>query len=144
MSDYILYVIVRNDLASMNPGKAEAHSGHAASAFLYDAFVKHKKSSSLYKMAKSWAGKRGFGTQINLDGSIDDIETTVTYLESNDFITIPSSSNNAIVFYDYIIDKTYPYTDGPTNKFTRKETTAFYLFGPRDIVYPFVSNFRLK
>ena len=29
----VLYVFVRNDLDSMNPGKAEAHSGHAASAF---------------------------------------------------------------------------------------------------------------
>lgn len=130
----VLYVAVREDLASMTPGKAMAHSGHAASrvAHLYS-------DTDLYHV---WAKQAaGFGTQINL--SIPFEEWSVIHHMAM-LHSIPAS---------FVLDPTYPFivpvellslidknqlTSEPVAindkryACTRKETTAMFVFLDRD------------
>lgn len=83
-----LYILVRNDLHSMNPGKAIAQASHCVSQFV----LKHPKD------AADWAEYRGFGTTIVLEGSQNDIEHfTQEYIE------------NVYPIWGDIIDPTYPF-----------------------------------
>lgn len=65
---YKFYVIV-NNLSSMNPGKAMAHSGHAAT-LLYHNITTYGSVSDKEILAE-WCGDIGFGTQINLTHKTD-------------------------------------------------------------------------
>lgn len=88
--EYTLYVIVRN-LVSMTNGKAQAHSGHAACAFLHQ--YAHLPE------VKTWQKEsgQGFGTQINVIGSDDDTKEFVACAES---LGYPAG---------FVFDPTYPY-----------------------------------
>ena len=131
----VLYVIVRNDLESMNPGKAEAHSGHAACQFMYENVVQKLEGNiGVNDIVKVWmkAGN-GFGTQINLDGSFEDICSIEDYLEN-----LICWGGKDVILYKEVLDPTYPYIDMVTGECrTRCEVTAFYVFGMSD-------NARLK
>ena len=123
----VLYVIVRNDIPSMNPGKAEAHSGHAASKFVYDAMKgKSKPGNSRFK---KWVeAADGFGTQINLNGSIEDIICIEDYLDDVNSFHVPHDIETARV-----VDPTYPFFCPITGDLKlRNECTAFYIFGMKD------------
>jgi hypothetical protein len=83
-----LYVFVRTDLPSMTPGKAMAHSGHAASQA-----AQRLQNTKNYK---AWEGELGFGTQINLYAPWSEV---ITLLEQ-----LPDSTPRGVV-----IDPSYPY-----------------------------------
>lgn len=81
-----LYIIIRNDLPSLNPGKAMAQAAHAANQFVHD--VKNKQ-------VKEWQKDgQGFGTTIVLSASIGEINS------------IYNTSDEPC---DYVVDETYPY-----------------------------------
>lgn len=122
----VLYVIVRNDIESMLSGKAEAHSGHAASAFAYRELYQNKKVNSL---VEDWceSTEQGFGTQINLDGSYE------TIICIDDFLSKNEESDDGYLVWETVNDPTYPYKCYITNEYkTRKELTAMYVFGMSD------------
>ena len=136
----VLYVIVRNDLESMNSGKAESHSGHAASDFVYK-FMSDKDLSN-NKDFKEWVeAVNGFGTQINLAGNIDDIHA------------IAHICKKESVHYNIISDPTYPYVppkhirDGYMIPYlTRMEVTGIWFFGRKEDIniQKIKSGFELK
>ena len=151
----VLYVIVRNDLASMNAGKAEAHSGHAACAFMHKHVIpvviqerlKSKgedESSPLKSDILKWykSTPQGFGTQINLDANIDQMHTVLNLAKVND---VPC---------ELVVDPTYPFLAGEdfdanfdgSEFMLRKETTALYIFGQRGnrTLHNIVGGLRLK
>lgn len=118
----VLYVIVRNDINSLSEGKKQAHSGHAASAFAYNAFYNDEPDS----LVQDWLDQsgRGFGTQINLDGGVDEMHSIYEYLLKN--------AGQDIKWSD-IVDETYPYFCHINKQVTfRAETTAMYVFGDKD------------
>ena len=134
---HTLYVFVRTELPSMTPGKAQAHSGHAASLFARDC----QDPGGLWtadhtrRLYAEWEGDRGFGTQINLQATWDEIEELIT-------------DDNGAMLANIVIDPTYPYmvdlemldlidpmlhTIPPIIKENhaicfRKESTAAYIF----------------
>lgn len=135
MAEYILYVVVNTDLESMTPGKAQAHSGHAASRFAYTVSAQDRTREPFL----SYFDLRGFGTQINLKAKnsfLDDIEYIINH--------------NVVNYFGQVVDPTYPYTVSeeifrllprqlhtsepkydPVKKVyhcTREECTAWYLF----------------
>lgn len=137
MSNLVLYVIVKS-LPSMNPGKAEAHSGHAVSNFM----VHNWKHGNL---VDDWASEAdGFGTQINLSD----------YLGGGNKLNLVKWVSNARangLIAGLVTDSSYPYNvpndeisylingqsglppqnaDG-SYTLTRKETTAAYVFGDK-------------
>jgi len=138
-NDYpVLFVIVRNDIPSMNSGKAEAHSGHAASKFVYDTAVGVKKPT---KKVDEWLkAADGFGTQINLDGSLEDIIAIEHYLNNH-------TDGDHGITYSRVTDPTYPWFNPITNELMlREEVTAFYIFGMKSnkILSTVTQHMRLK
>lgn len=135
----VLYVIVRDDIKTMTHGKAEAHSGHAASKFVWEMFVKHP-SKHIKKKSQEWllaTPDGGFGTQINLKGSREDIDSIVDYIYDNKI--------HQKVWYGRVIDPSYPYEDTITGvSRTRNRMTAFYIFGMKHDLRRLTANMELK
>ena len=96
----VLYVAVRDDLNSMNDGKAEAHSGHASSAFSFNAMVKpFMNNKDPDDLVEHWMTEtdQGFGTQINLKMNYKQIQTAVEVAKSLGFMA------------EMVTDPSYPY-----------------------------------
>ena len=151
----VLYVFVNTDLPSMNPGKAQAHSGHAANAFINKAFVQPSRASKEIRYdVQTWMSTTpfGFGTQINLKGDWHDVVNTVA----------ACAEDGAIA--ELVIDPTYPYIvdkeivklidpkvhtqipfDLEDGRFLchRNEVTAAYIFGFKNKLEPFVGKYPL-
>ena len=131
-----LYILIRNDLHSMNPGKAIAQASHCVSQFM----TKYPKE------AKKWCEEAdGFGTSIVMEGTLEQIEKFMS-----DNIRHKGYCNGDI------IDPTYPFrlqeeiipflVEGISDiqvvdynvdqygmvKATRKEYTASWFFLPDD------------
>lgn len=129
--NYILYILMRNDLPSMNGGKAMAQASHASNAFV--------KKYGQSKAVKEWSLEtaQGFGTVIVLIANKKQIDSAV---------------HNSDVA-DVVIDPTYPYivnseiadlidksnhsvepivkSDGSV-VLHRKEVTCAYVFGTKE------------
>jgi peptidyl-tRNA hydrolase len=135
MSEYILYILMRNDLPSLNAGKAMAQASHASNAFI--------KSFGNAKSVKPWINEtpQGFGTVIVLSANEKQVNEII------------QNSENANVLSELIVDPTYPYivnnevaalidakhhtvapivkTDG-TVVLHRKEITCAYVYGSKE------------
>lgn len=125
----LLYIIMRNDLTSMNCGKAIAQGSHASNAFVHhfyrwsqDQNVQSKSESFaiLTKAFYNWENstQQGFGTVLVLEGKMQNIEHTVDLLRAENYIT-------SLVF-----DPTYPIIDGEVVHHIPLHTCA-YVFVPQ-------------
>lgn len=82
-----LYILIRNDIPSLNPGKAIAQASHAVSQFM----------TKFPEEAKEWCEEAdGFGTTIVMEGNKDNI----THFIKSHGKKVPSGD---------IIDPTYPF-----------------------------------
>ena len=122
----VLYILMRTDLASMNPGKAMAQASHASNAFV------HKGQS--HAGVVEWKGsKQGFGTVIVLGVTGEELEIAV------------QMSNNIGFISDIVHDPAYPLRDdGDVTHFIPLDTCG-YVFGYKDdpeLVY-ILSRFEL-
>jgi peptidyl-tRNA hydrolase len=151
----VLYVIVRTDMQSMTPGKAQAHSGHAANAFVHKHLVKRiQKGQELGAAVVEWmkSTDQGFGTQINLKASWADAVDAHTRAKQLGVMT------------EMVLDPTYPYIvdsevaalidpkhhsvdpiviDNGKVVCHRAEYTAIYFFGMKSDLKQFVGEFPL-
>jgi len=85
-----LYILMRNDLPSMNPGKAMAQSAHAANQFIH--------SYSNDANVKKWQTEgRGFGT------------TIVLAVDKAGLLTIQCQAERLHVHRGTVHDTTYPF-----------------------------------
>lgn len=147
MNEYILYIIMRNDLPSMNVGKAMAQASHASNAFI--------KEYGKHAAAKQWADstKQGFGTVIVLTGNKKQLDDVF------EMASLPDD-----VFVNQVIDPSYPYivsneiaelinpqhhTVPPINRndntvvLHRKELTCIYVFGTKEACKPLIGHLPL-
>lgn len=151
----VLYVFVRTDLPSMNPGKAQAHSGHAANAFIHKNVVQVMRGCKvpIAKSVLEWMASTpfGFGTQINLKGNWPDVINTVAAwaeVGRAELVIDPT--------YPYIVDEEIVTLIDPRNHSMdpvplgngkvlchRNEVTAAYLFGYKEELEPFVGKYPL-
>ena len=159
MSDknYVLYIFVRTDLPSMNPGKAQAHSGHAANAFIYQTVIKPLRSGSteLWGPAQEWMAQTpfGFGTQINLKAPWNEVDDLVT-----EVMNLPNVQAEVVVdpTYPYIVDseivelidkKLHTVAPIPLENGRwvchRSAPTAAYIFGDKAELEPYVGKYPL-
>lgn len=144
--DPVLYVCTR-PMKSMNPGKAQAHSGHAACAFLFKAMTEFKATAKSKNALGRWisATPQGFGTQINLKAPSEEI-----WIDFNNEMTAIEIAEEDRNIFGTVIDPTYPYIvssemknlldhgihtlppkfNPKKNEWVcfREEITAFYLF----------------
>jgi hypothetical protein len=127
----ILYILMRDDLTSLNSGKAMAQAAHAGNAV--DAHFElemqitsassnpadRAKASALSTAFYNWKQQtsQGFGTTIVLGGSMAKIKTDIEWLKRNDFLA------------DVIHDPSYPLVDGSVVHLIPLDTCA-YVFAP--------------
>lgn len=68
----ILYILMRNDLPSMNAGKAMAQASHASAQFVKEFMSSNNKNDNQY--FQNWINEGdNFGTTVVLEGSDKDI-----------------------------------------------------------------------
>jgi peptidyl-tRNA hydrolase len=124
----VLYIIMRTDLPSMNPGKAMAQASHASNAFIH-------KYGNMEGFVKDWQKQtpQGFGTVIVLGAT----QAQLIEIESVELVydpTYPYSVSAEI--FPLINPETI--TAIPINKpdgsyiLCRSEITCGYVFGTRE------------
>jgi peptidyl-tRNA hydrolase len=139
-----LYILMRRDLASLNPGKAVAQGAHAATKFMDDVYrwgrTGNEKARHWVDRMEKWLGNRGFGTKICLSagsvpmpGDKDELyvlEGVVKQAREQGFPT------------GLVLDPTYPLVDGSACHLIPVVTCA-YVFGDAEELAPLLGTFRL-
>lgn len=124
MIDSRLYILMRDDMASMNAGKAMAQAAHAANAFVHDMEEANRKDNSqLTQHTNHWRAwqaqtPQGFGTTITLAVSGQP--------ELSDMISIAKKHGYPACI---IHDPSYPVRDGAITHLIPIDTCG-YIFVP--------------
>lgn len=131
----VLYILMRTDLASMNPGKAMAQASHASNAFVQHAEQTVGNSvPEQYANFDQWRNEtpQGFGTVIVLGVNELEMRTAVEVAQACDLIA------------GVVHDPTYPLRDGETVHLIPLDTCA-YVFGDKEnpILGKILGNFSL-
>lgn len=111
MEEPVLYILMRSDMDSLNPGKAMAQASHATSMF-YREIQDNLAGPTMVKLFKKWTEQAdGFGTCIVLDVLSEDnlydyVDKSDNYFEEND------DSQTIMVYSGVVVDPTYPVKDG--------------------------------
>ena len=118
MNNPVLYILMRTDLDSLNPGKAMAQAAHAADLCRDHMQDVARDRSDLYQ---EWIGSSGsFGTTIVLGGRVEQINKSLQ--NGRDFNDIMP------VDLGWVLDPTYPIRDGKVTHEIPLHTCAF-VFG---------------
>ena len=130
----VLYILMRTDLDSMNPGKAMAQASHAGSTFVHNAEPGYNVDEELFN-AWQKSTPQGFGTVLVLSVNEAQMETAVKVAESFGVDKFPC---------DIIHDPTYPLQDGDTTHFIPVDTCG-YIFGDKENItlQAILQNFEL-
>tara|TARA_R110000823_G_scaffold97570_2_gene211896 strand:+ start:3092 stop:3511 length:420 start_codon:yes stop_codon:yes gene_type:complete len=115
----VLYILMRTDMDSMNPGKAMAQASHASNAFV------HRHSKNL--MTKQWQEQTpdGFGTVIVL-GVGGEMELTYCLGQADDLASL-----GVDIVSGEVVDPTYPVGDGLVTHLVEMVTCG-YIFMDRN------------
>lgn len=111
-NDHRLYIIMRDDMASLNPGKACAQAAHAANKFIYQqiqtdapkteaAIAEWQQSSGKY-LGDKILSHQGFGTTIVLSSHLDPLKQII------------EQSQQQGLEAGLVFDESYPLLDGMT------------------------------
>ena len=123
---HVLYILMRNDITSMNAGKAMAQASHASNAFVYQtdahiaSFIERKtRIEELNRYVHEWQNEtgHGFGTVLVLEGKMADFKPVINTFKALDYMA------------DVILDPTYPIVDGEMVHHVSLETCG-YVFVP--------------
>lgn len=117
----VLYILLRNDMASMNAGKGMAQASHASNAFVFEAESRFgqetidPKDIDLHNAFEMWKHEttQGFGTVLVLAVNEQEMRETVDYAKQFQF---PANT---------VFDPTYPLIDGETVHFIPVDTCAY-------------------
>ena len=127
----LLYILMRNDMDSMNPGKAMAQASHASNQFVAtmegEAYLLPKDAHDIYN---EWLQCDGFGTVLVLEVTEAQMRTSVAVADALDLVS------------GIVHDPTYPLRDGDSTHFIPVDTCAF-VFGNKEDCTPVVGNFEL-
>jgi len=138
----VLYLIMRNDLSSMNAGKLAAQASHGSNAFVhhFHAYMQDANAKPVSRVSLSdveatnkafyeWenATSQGFGTVLVLEAKMKDVYPVIDLFAKNDHIA------------GIIHDPTYPIVDGEIVHHIPLDTGA-YVFVPNKEESQFASN----
>lgn len=120
------YIIMREDIANMNPGKAIAQGSHAQAAFMVEKLVKEKFSTPYEKSAfEDWMEQGdGFGTTITLVAPLD----TIVDIRNEAMCNQETAHNGGMV-----VDTSYPDVNYYGVRFLRETVTCGWFFGYHEI-----------
>lgn len=128
--DVCLYVLMRTELQSMNPGKACAQAAHAANQCVFEARELAGNATAI--LLAKWEGQsgRGFGTTITLG-------VNETMMRERVALAQLAGLHSGIVH-----DPSYPIRDGEVIHLLPLDTCAF-VFGSRADVMPILGDLDL-
>lgn len=148
----VLYIIMRNDMESLNPGKLSAQCGHAVSMF-HQKMNSVKANSDLKSLFLEWLSDRDFGTKIVLGadkGQIDDICYSLKNKSNiaNDIVYDPTypfwtTEEIANILIEYNIATHNGNIKNKNHLLTRKELTCMYIFGDKNVISEYVIHLNL-
>jgi len=112
-----LYILMRTDMWSMNPGKQAAQACHAANQFIYE--WRKNGNKDVLKELDEWESQSGygFGTTITLDVDEKELNRLVKLCKHNDIVA------------GITHDPTYPISDGENITHLVPIDTCGYIFG---------------
>ena len=117
-----LYILMRSDLNSLNPGKAMAQASHAANAMVHK--MKKSGNAKMQNLLNKWETdtKQGFGTCLVLDA----------HSEANILDVLKHYKGDKDVLADIINDPTYPLRDGDTTHYISINTCGYVFLDKND------------
>ena len=77
----LLYILMRNDMDSMNPGKAMAQASHASNQFVATL------PTDAYDIYNEWLQCNGFGTVLVLEVTEAQMRTSVAVADALDLVS---------------------------------------------------------
>jgi peptidyl-tRNA hydrolase len=125
----VLYILMRNDLNSMNAGKGMAQASHASNAFVhhFHGYAQEYNSKSVHLGIETatmngfneWENSttQGFGTVLTLEAKMADINPIASIFKSMGYVA------------GVVHDPTYPIVDGQVVHHISLDTCA-YVFVP--------------
>lgn len=135
-----LYILMRTDMASMNPGKAVAQGAHAANQFVHeiqqtttDTGTGQPDSLSNYMLYNQWRSEcegHGFGTTITLGVNEREMRQAVDFAKRLGFAA------------GVVNDPTYPLRDGEVTHLISVDTCG-YIFGDKNELQYLLARFSL-
>lgn len=149
-----LYLLIRKDLPSLNPGKAVAHGAHAANQFTFEANAAMAERVSGWQVQYDrWINSTpsGFGTTITLHVNYHELRAAVKVAKALGFRagetydpSYPYETTHEIA---RLIQHPEEFPPVPRGNGTvvcfRRELTAGYVFGDKDELRPVLGNFPL-
>jgi peptidyl-tRNA hydrolase len=146
MKDYRLYILMRNDLQSLTPGRAAAQASHASNAFIH----KFGKRADV----KEWQRQteQGFGTAIVLGVDNKQLisifeQPAIKHWLVKDKVYDPEYvirvTHEIEQFLDKSLKKVEGTSDGNTIAVTRVEITCAYIFGTKEELQPYLGELPL-
>lgn len=131
----VLYILMRNDMDSLNPGKMVAQGAHAANQFSAwmdeNVVAPAHPDGPLWSLYNAWLDQgKGFGTTICLGVDGNTLPRAVEFLVRAGF---PAGVTH---------DPSYPLMDGKTLHLLPLNTCG-WVFGDKDALRPFLSNWGL-
>lgn len=130
-----LYILMRNDMSSMNPGKAVAQGAHATNAFVSQIMQGWDNDNISYDqkaLFMGWQGStnQGFGVTICLEVDEVQLTRTVDFCRSAGYIA------------GIAHDPFYPVLDGKALHLLPVNTCG-WVFGPKSALTAILSQFNL-
>lgn len=118
--DQRMYVLMRTDLASMNPGKGMAQAHHAAMVFSHDMWKRLQTGEKMPKGFVEWQRQteQGFGTTLTLEVPGED-----------DLLRMVDVALALGYAANVVLDPTYPVRDGGVTHLLPVYTCG-YVFSP--------------
>ena len=151
-SDPVLYILMRNDLPSLNFGKGMAQAAHAGNAlveninFLFTNKDRLGVADYIQEMFSDWSSQtnQGFGTTIVLGCDIEKIYNIIKNIDNyailNEIIVDPTypyiveNSEIADLIYDDICTAERIVRDDGKVVLFREEKTCAYIFGDKTLI----------
>ena len=108
-----LYIVMREDLWDMNPGKGMAQAAHAQADFsAYQSSLVNRDGDEFWRAMSVWREDREFGTTLVLHEPMD----TMSKISMN------------VAHWGFVTDPTYPYRNYYGKVFVRSEVTCMWAF----------------
>ena len=129
LNNPVFYILMRDDLASMNPGKAMAQASHA-----YGALRKAIKSKlNIQRDFINWMNttEQDFGTTVVLAGKGSTID-----------MVVKKAKKDILMCADWVHDPTYPVRDGNVTHLIPLYTCAF-IFGEQSEIREMTYSLKL-
>lgn len=126
-----LYIIMREDIQDMNPGKGMAQAAHAQADF--DHYVDFRcgpeftQTDDLWVQVSKWREDRNFGVTLVLSATLDQM-TDIT---------------RNVMHCDLVTDPTYPWRNYYKQVFTTSEITCMWAFVYDEAELEYMSKYRL-